>query len=425
MKYTLYNIATSLLLIGIIQINIITPIYAQGLTLEEIRTILLNNPPNTGDQIIREQTILVLDDILKHDSSRTSLEVFNFYNLMMEKVNVEFHQSLTNGIAIWMMYNHGFVIKTQQVVFAFDLVEGYSGWSTSLPEELIREINVLFISHRHGDHRSRSIADTVMAYGGFVVVPSNHASMGNIPMAVGDTLTILGLNVKAHFGLHSEPSRIYEVSTPAGIKIIHTGDNQTSETLPDIDSIDVLLLNAWVNESGNSSAVVGMRNSINKLAPTVMIPGHIQELSHDYNPGSSSSRVPYEWAFEVDNIPLPSLVQVMAWGEQYLYLEQPVEVVINLENIPAEFKLQQNYPNPFNPSTIISYSVPELSFVSLKVYDVLGSEVVTLVNEEKPIGSYEVEFSATGGATALPSGIYFYRLQAGEFLETKKMILLK
>ncbi len=81
----------------------------------------------------------------------------------------------------------------------------------------------------------------------------------------------------------------------------------------------------------------------------------------------------------------------------------------------------QNFPNPFNPSTTIYYSIPELSFVTLKVYDVLGNEIVTLVNEEKSIGTHTIEFDAT----ALPSGIYFYRIQAGSFVETKKMVLMK
>jgi len=86
-----------------------------------------------------------------------------------------------------------------------------------------------------------------------------------------------------------------------------------------------------------------------------------------------------------------------------------------------EYSLSNNYPNPFNPSTTISYSVPEIEFVTLKVYDVLGNEISILVNEEKPVGSYEVDFNAT----ELPSGIYFYRLQAGSFVETKKMVLMK
>jgi len=88
---------------------------------------------------------------------------------------------------------------------------------------------------------------------------------------------------------------------------------------------------------------------------------------------------------------------------------------------PTEFELTQNYPNPFNPTTTIKYQIPELSFVTVKVYDVLGNEVAILANEEKPIGSYEVDFNAS----ALSSGVYFYRLQAGSFVETKKMILLK
>ena len=88
---------------------------------------------------------------------------------------------------------------------------------------------------------------------------------------------------------------------------------------------------------------------------------------------------------------------------------------------PNSFTLYQNYPNPFNPSTSIKYSVKENSLVSLKLYDILGNEVVTLVNEEKPAGEYEIKFNAKG----LASGIYFYQLKANTFIETKKMIFLQ
>ena len=100
-------------------------------------------------------------------------------------------------------------------------------------------------------------------------------------------------------------------------------------------------------------------------------------------------------------------------------------------NLPIGFALGQNYPNPFNPSTTINYSIPSSSFVTLMLYDVLGNEVATLVNEEKPQGSYEIKFSTGSGSSSgreiynLPSGIYFYRLQAGSFVETRKMVLLK
>jgi len=93
-----------------------------------------------------------------------------------------------------------------------------------------------------------------------------------------------------------------------------------------------------------------------------------------------------------------------------------------------EYILFNNYSNPFNPITKIKYQIPNLpagrqglSFVAIKVYDVLGNEIATLVNEEKPVGEYEVEFDGS----KLTSGIYFYRLQAGSFIETKKMVLMK
>jgi hypothetical protein len=86
-----------------------------------------------------------------------------------------------------------------------------------------------------------------------------------------------------------------------------------------------------------------------------------------------------------------------------------------------DFNLTQNYPNPFNPTTTIRFEIPERSIVTIKVYDVLGSEVATLINEEKAIGNYEVEFNGN----ILTSGIYFYQFTAGSFSETKKMILLR
>jgi len=86
-----------------------------------------------------------------------------------------------------------------------------------------------------------------------------------------------------------------------------------------------------------------------------------------------------------------------------------------------DYSLQQNYPNPFNPTTTISYTVPAPSFISLKVYDILGKEVAVLVNEGKTAGTYNVKFDAKNMA----SGIYFYRLQAGSFLITKKLTLIK
>jgi len=110
------------------------------------------------------------------------------------------------------------------------------------------------------------------------------------------------------------------------------------------------------------------------------------------------------------------------------YILKSVSSVTDVEDIqvPFEFKLAQNYPNPFNPVTKIEFTIPEFpkganGLVTLKVYNILGNEVVTLVNEQKPAGSYEVEFDAS----SLPSGVYFYTLKTGSFSRTRKMILLK
>jgi len=91
------------------------------------------------------------------------------------------------------------------------------------------------------------------------------------------------------------------------------------------------------------------------------------------------------------------------------------------DEIVLSYALEQNYPNPFNPSTMIKYSIPELSYVTIKVYDVLGRKVTTLVNEEKPAGNYEIDYNES----RLASGIYFYRIKAGDFIQTKKMVLIK
>ncbi len=121
--------------------------------------------------------------------------------------------------------------------------------------------------------------------------------------------------------------------------------------------------------------------------------------------------------YDTDVIALGQSANDVVWYENDI--PDGVEPLSDI--VPAHYELSQNYPNPFNPNTTIKYQIPEIEFVTLKVYDVLGSEVARLVNEEKSIGTYEITWTAEN----LPSGIYFYSLRAGDFIETKKMILLK
>jgi len=102
-------------------------------------------------------------------------------------------------------------------------------------------------------------------------------------------------------------------------------------------------------------------------------------------------------------------------------IEKVVSVEDDFSSIPDDYAIFQNYPNPFNPVTTIYFAIPEISFVEIKVYDALGSEVATILADTKEAGYHHVQFDATN----LQSGIYFYQLQAGNFIETKKMILMK
>ena len=108
-------------------------------------------------------------------------------------------------------------------------------------------------------------------------------------------------------------------------------------------------------------------------------------------------------------------------GFWYVYKQTTITAVEDEETIPTSFELKQNYPNPFNPSSIIKFGLPERSNVLIKIYDILGSEVITLVNAELEAGWYKKEFNASGYS----SGLYIYRIQAGNYISTKKMMLLK
>lgn len=135
------------------------------------------------------------------------------------------------------------------------------------------------------------------------------------------------------------------------------------------------------------------------------------------------------------NMQYPVIIKVIDSGEssagpviradafKISLVEEITDVNEFAEVTPTEFNLFQNYPNPFNPTTTIQYSISSMQFVKLKIYDMLGREVATLVNEEKPAGIYNAQFSISDAR--LSSGIYFYKLQAGNFVDTKKMMLLK
>jgi hypothetical protein len=283
-----------------------------------ILTTLRSHPPCAGNKEMRKDAILELDAYLLDDSLNWRSDMVDFYSTMMGFVESEISEPVTSGARIWSMYNHGFIIKTPTTIIAFDLIHGYEPWDYKIPDSILEQIQVLFISHRHEDHRDMGIIRKITDFGGKVVVPveDSGASEDLIGLSADEELTLADLQIKAYDGLHAEiPVRMFVVTTPEGLVIMHTGDNQTSETLPDGLTVDILLLNAWVNESGSASPIVGMQNSIKKLTPELTILGHIQELSHYYAPSDVKSRLSFEDPLAVDNGLLPGYVSVQIWGE--------------------------------------------------------------------------------------------------------------
>ena len=175
---------------------------------------------------------------------------------------------------------------------------------------------------------------------------------------------------------------------------------------------------------------VTFRDSIESISETVEVPvgtftdcikirstqtdslGNVLRLEFEYY-AQGVGRVLNELTVPVSDANRSELVE---------YSVQPVSVDDNIgASNPNHFRLHQNYPNPFNPSTIILYSIPKSDFVTLKIYDMLGREIQTLVSEFQKVDTYSINFDAS----KLSSGIYFYQLQVGDFVETKKMLFLR
>jgi len=136
--------------------------------------------------------------------------------------------------------------------------------------------------------------------------------------------------------------------------------------------------------------------------------------------GHGNSNSPKEYFFLDEEISYGSYAYRLKQIDNDGSYEYSDEILVD-NPAPVDYTLQQNYPNPFNPVTTISYSLPVKSQIELVIYNTLGEKIKQIVNGEKEAGSYLVEFNAA----RLPSGIYFYRLQAGNFVETKKMVLMK
>ena len=223
------------------------------------------------------------------------------------------------------------------------------------------------------------------------------------------------------------------VSTQSPLKIILSGTKNSTHlninaqltktgNIPDND----LVINFVVVENvyyAGRNGILNHKHAMRKMFPTP----DGQPFSIDLNEIKNIPQtIDLDPLWDVDS--LNAVVFIQSTGSMTVYQSETInynDLVVSVNdgtaNIPDKFILEQNYPNPFNPTTNIQFQIPNESFVNLIVYDILGNEVASLVNEKKPAGSYEVNFDASG----LSSGIYFYKLQTDAFVETKKMLLMK
>jgi L-ascorbate metabolism protein UlaG (beta-lactamase superfamily) len=275
-----------------------------------------------------------MHEIQVPDSSYTDPTNEAFYKRRMAHMINEFAQPVTEGVRIWMMYNHGFVVRSPSGTIAFDLRDDTPSWGPEwtyeLPPTLLDQIDILFISHEHEDHWQDRVAIAVRAAGGDVVYPAEPWTVplenyGNVPMADLDTVTLSGFDITAYFGQHSAPNRIYEVTTPEGIRIMHTGDTQDPDWIPEAGPVpvDILLINGWIHE-GDDNSTIGMINAITRVKPRFMIPGHYArfagytEYQRTIWSYPAAMAVPAGLPAEID-----TEVAVLLWGERFDYVTDP------------------------------------------------------------------------------------------------------
>jgi hypothetical protein len=152
-----------------------------------------------------------------------------------------------------------------------------------------------------------------------------------------------------------------------------------------------------------------------QLIPNSLVPGHGTTLEPQHYSYTDTTATAGLWWYRLKQIDLDGTVHYMDG------IAVDILTSVSGKSLPIAYSLGQNYPNPFNPTTLIEYSLPTAGQVSLAIYDVLGREVATLVNERQESGYYETEWDATG----VSSGVYFYRIQAGDYADMKKLVLMK
>jgi len=240
---------------------------------------------------------------------------------------------------------------------------------------------------------------TICRNGLNILIPSSGpAPRDSIVVNIPNSYNVVDVNVKIDTVIHTYDGdlefTLKHLATTTGIisQVGSTGDN---------------FINTMLDDSAATPIASGTAPFTGSFRPTTALSSF------------NGLAVNGSWILGIDDMASGDSGVLKAWCLQVTY--QTLAGGIQTTEIPNYYSLAQNYPNPFNPTTAIVYSVPKTEMVTLRVYDLLGKEVALLVNETKSAGFYNVDFNAT----SLASGIYFYRIEAGEFSAVKRMVLLK
>ena len=303
------------------------------LSLQMASDVLKKYQPAVDESPEREMALLLIDNVLHDEKANLRPAVQDFFIERYENTIREIHDlKVENGVVIWKLYNHSFVVKTPSVTIGFDIqrsFEGKDGYilKKKVVRELIDQVDILFVTHRHADHSDEWVAETFIEQNKPVITPPDmwpdskvykfvlHPER-KIDFVQEINLPAKGIKIKAviypgHQGKNI-PDNVYLVFTPEGVTLAHTGDQSNQEDFSWIDKVgdkfkvDVLMVNAWT-VSPDLRLPKGFR-------PKLIIPGHENELGHTVD-----HREPY-WLNPVRFGNFRTLPWVeLFWGEKYSY----------------------------------------------------------------------------------------------------------
>jgi len=270
------------------------------------------------------------------------------------------------------------------------------------PGDYSDSADIILVTHSHQDHNNVSLVNQKFSC---VVITYAEANLSGILQNFNiDNIKIYA--VPAYNQNHNRNQCVGYVVEFNGVKLYHTGDTGKIPEMEDLADSNITYILIPVDSIFTMSPQEATE-AAEMIQADFSIPMHTEPPPDDYNEDKVSRFTPAN--------------RLLVRNGETIALVNPSTGVKDNSGRPLEFKLHQSYPNPFNPSTTINFTIPNAAFVTLKIFDINGREAATILKKELPAGVHSIKWNAVN----LTSGVYFYRLEAGNFTATKKLLLLK